>query len=139
MSRRISGIVILVILAGGPQSAYGQGSNATAQVAAASWLELVDGEEYASSWQSAAAFFKNAVTVQQWREAAQAARTPLGWLTSRSVKSTTAAKTLPGAPDGDYVVLQFDTTFERKAAAVETVTVVREADGNWRVVGCFVR
>jgi uncharacterized protein DUF4019 len=55
------------------------------------------------------------------------------------VKSTTSSKTMPGAPDGDYVLLQFNTTFERKAAAVETVTMVREADGVWRVVGYFVR
>ena len=30
---------------------------------------------------------------------------------------------LPGAPDGEYVVIQFETAFQNKARAVETVTL----------------
>ena len=36
---------------------------------------------------------------------------------------------LPGAPDGQYLVLQFNTSFAEKKAAVETVTVGLEKDG----------
>ena len=46
---------------------------------------------------------------------------------------------LPGAPDGEYVVFQFDTQFERKRAAVETVTPMCDPDGSWRVSGYFIR
>jgi hypothetical protein len=46
---------------------------------------------------------------------------------------------LPGAPDGSYVVFQFDTVFEQKAAAVETLTAGREPDGTWHVIGYFIR
>jgi hypothetical protein len=46
---------------------------------------------------------------------------------------------LPGAPDGEYVVFQFDTQFEHKRAAVETVTPMRDPDGSWRVSGYFIR
>jgi hypothetical protein len=69
----------------------------------------------------------------------RAARSPFGALNTRRLKSATPAKTLPGAPDGEYVVMQFDTAFERKAAAVETVTAVHESDHSWRVVGYFIR
>jgi hypothetical protein len=48
-------------------------------------------------------------------------------------------KSLPGAPDGQYVVIKYDTTFANKAAAVETVTPMREADGSWKVSGYFVK
>ena len=48
-------------------------------------------------------------------------------------------RSLPGAPDGDYVLLQNDARFQNKAAAIETVTMSREADGVWRVVGYFIR
>ncbi len=41
--------------------------------------------------------------------------------------------------DGEYVVFQFNTTFAQKAAAVETVTAVREPDGSWHVGGYFIR
>jgi hypothetical protein len=130
---------ILLVAAVSFGSAHAQESNAAAQAAIESWLGLVDGQRYADSWQAAATFFKNAVTEQKWQEMVQTARSPLGPLKSRAVKSLTSAKTLPGAPDGDYVVVQFNTSFERKAAALETVTVVREEDGAWRVVGYFVR
>ena len=49
------------------------------------------------------------------------------------------AESLPGAPDGEYVVILFKTSFEGKAEAVETVTPMRDADGEWRVAGYYIR
>ena len=66
-------------------------------------------------------------------------RAPLGSLESRTLKSATPSTSLPGAPDGDYVVMQFDTSFERKKDGGETVTAVQETDGVWRIVGYFIR
>ena len=42
-------------------------------------------------------------------------------------------------PDGNYIVLQYDTLFENKAAAVETVTLSQDSDGQWRVAGYFIK
>ena len=110
-----------------------------AQKAAESWLKRVDAGQYAESWDAAAPVFKGAVTKEQWKQAAGAARTPLGAFVSRTLKSRQLTHTLPGAPDGFYVVIQYDAVFKNKAAAVETVTAVR-ADGTiWKVVGYFVR
>lgn len=134
-----AGIAVLIVAAGNWTSAVAQDSSTLAQKSADSWLSLVDGGRYAESWQAAAAFFRNAMPADKWGEAAKAARAPFGPVKSRSIKSATSAKTLPGAPDGDYVVFQFDTAFEKKSAAVETVTAVRESDGTWRVVGYFIR
>jgi len=36
-------------------------------------------------------------------------------------------------------VFQFNTSFEQKQAATETVTTILEKDGTWRVGGYFVR
>jgi Protein of unknown function (DUF4019) len=66
-------------------------------------------------------------------------RQPLGKLLSRKVKSRTFAESLPGAPDGKYVVLQFDASFENKKTAVETVTPMQEPDGVFRVSGYFIK
>jgi len=49
------------------------------------------------------------------------------------------ATSLPGAPDGDYVVIQFQTSFANKASAVETITPMRDRDGAYRVSGYFIR
>src|SRR3990172_8443962 len=45
----------------------------------------------------------------------------------------------PGAPDGQYVVIQYETSFERKSSAIETITPIREKDGKWRVAGYYIR
>ncbi len=49
------------------------------------------------------------------------------------------SNTLPGAPDGEYVVIRYRTEFENKMKAVETVTPMLEADGAWRVSGYYIR
>jgi len=63
----------------------------------------------------------------------------LGKLISRKVKSHQYSTSLPGAPAGQYVVIQYDTTFENKAAAVETVTPMLEKDGQWKVSGYYLK
>lgn len=110
-----------------------------AVVAAQKWVALVDGGKYAESWKAAAAYFKNAVKQEQWEQAAQAVRQPLGKLVSRKVKTSTYKTALPGAPDGEYVVITFETAFENKKTAIETVTPMMDKDGTWRVSGYFIK
>ena len=44
-----------------------------------------------------------------------------------------------GALDGAYVVLEFASSFERKAAAIETVTPMKDEDGTWRVCAYYIK
>jgi len=62
-----------------------------------------------------------------------------GAVKSRRVASSQATHSLPGAPDGDYVVIHFATSFEQKADATETVTPMKDPDGHWRVSGYYIR
>ena len=64
---------------------------------------------------------------------------PLGKLISRKFKSATYATSLPGAPDGHYVVIQFNTSFENKKSGIETVTPMMDKDGMWRVSGYYIK
>ena len=68
----------------------------------------------------------------------QPIRQPLGGVSSRTIQSTTKATSLPGAPAGDYEVIQFLTNFANKPGAVETVALSHEESG-WRVSGYFIR
>jgi uncharacterized protein DUF4019 len=129
---------LIVILAPGSIHAQ-ESSTKAAQTATETWLSLIDNQNYAASWDAAASFFRTRVTQEQWQTAAQTARAPFGQLKSRALKSATSTTTLPGAPDGEYVVFQFTTSFEQKAAAVETVTAVRDVDGKWHVGGYFIK
>ena len=107
--------------------------------AAESWLAVVDVGDYAESWKGSAALFQAAVTKEQWQQALAASRKPLGSLVSRKVKTTQYATSLPGAPDGEYVVIQFTTSFANKKSAIETVTPKKDPDGVWRVSGYYIK
>ncbi len=79
------------------------------------------------------------LTKEKWEQALEGVRPPLGKVLSRKVKSKQYATSLPGAPDGEYVVIQFETSFANKSTATETVTPMKDEDGKWRVSGYFVR
>jgi len=110
-----------------------------ALTSAVSWLSLVDQGKYGDSWDAAAGLFKAGTKRDGWEQAVTAARGPLGKLVSRKQKSATLVTSLPGAPDGKYVVIQFDSSFENKKEAAETVTPMQESDGSWRVSGYFIK
>ena len=133
------GSVLLSLLLMVPDVGAMRQDSAAARRAAEAWLALVDGGDYAESWETAAAYFRGQVTESVWADAMRGARDPLGAVRSRSVNNTTAATTLPGAPDGDYRVFQFSTSFAEKEYATETLTTVLEEDGVWRVTGYFIR
>lgn len=133
-------LLVFCALAMTPSPANAQtGVGQSAQQSIESWLALIDSGKYAESWQDASELFKSHVTKGQWQSAIKAACSPLGKLQSRKVKSTTDAKALPGAPDGQYVVIQYDSSFEQKQSAIETVTAMLEKDGRWKVSGYFIK
>jgi len=111
----------------------------TVQRVARDWLALTDSGNGAGSWDAAARQFKNAVPRDRWVESLKQARDPLGKTEQRSVLSTTFATSFPGAPDGNYAIVLFRASFAKKADAAESVTLERESDGAWRVVGYFIR
>ena len=110
-----------------------------AQAAAEQWLALIDAGQFAESWQASAAVFQAAVSQPQWQSSLESVRKPLGSLVSRKLKSAKYTKKLPGAPDGEYVVLQFATSFTNKNEAIETITPMLDKDGKWKVSGYFIK
>jgi hypothetical protein len=140
MSRQIIFLLILSLaLMGSLAEAQNTKKEKAAVVAAEQWLLLVDEGKYEQSWKEAAEYFKNAISQYKWHQSLQAVRNPLGKLISRKVKTQVYKTSLPGAPDGEYVVIQFETSFKNKKAAVETVTPMMDKDGVWRVSGYYIK
>ena len=137
----VGGAVIVALLTIGAidGARADSGTEKTATTAALAWLALIDGGRYAESWKEASGYFRGAVTVEKWEASLRGVRTPLGQVVSRQVRSAKEATTLPGAPDGHYVVMEFATAFARKASAIETVTFVQDDGGRWRAAGYFIR
>ena len=131
------GIGIISII--GCSSSGNSEAEEAALKSAKAWLSLVDSEKYEESWDEAAEFFKNAVPEEQWQQSMQSVRKPFGKNISRKLQSKLYLTSLPGAPDGEYVVIKFDSSFENKRHALETVTPMLDKDGKWRISGYFMK
>ena len=107
--------------------------------AAKSWLALVDAGEYAKSWSAAAELFQKQVSADRWADTVRGVRGELGKLESRKATKADYSRTLPGAPDGEYVIHQYSSAFENKKEAVEHVVLMKEKDGIWKAVGYFIK
>ncbi|MXO85954.1 DUF4019 domain-containing protein [Altererythrobacter aurantiacus] len=121
------------------KSDTGTSTASPADIASArDWLALVDAGNWEESWQEAGAFFRQSVTAAEWAAQVRPVREPIGAVQSRELANQQIAESLPGAPAGTYLVLQFDTDFANKPDSVETVVMADEG-GEWGVVGYFVR
>lgn len=129
---------VLAIVAAASTIGVAAPSQEAAEASAKNWVALVDSQKYDESWVEASSFFRSAVKQQDWVQMVKNVRGGMGSLTTRKPLKTTMTKTLPGAPDGEYAVLQFDTAFKNKAKAVETVTMTLEG-GKWKAAGYLIK
>jgi hypothetical protein len=136
--RHILGISLLALSAALAANAAADTPKASAEAAARTWLAAADTGSGAETWALAAPLFQDRISSEEWQKQLTAARAGLGAVEQRTLTSASHATSLPGAPDGDYEVVKFQTAFEHKASAVETVTTVRQGDGSWRVAGYFI-
>jgi Protein of unknown function (DUF4019) len=109
-----------------------------AQKSAENWLGFIDNRRYAESWTEASAYLRRRVSQKKWVDALSSTRSPIGEVKSRKAIRVTKRRSLPGAPDGEYTVIQFLSSFQNKASAVETLTLMKDG-GQWRPAGYFIR
>lgn len=129
-------LVVMILSCQGETEPY---SSDAASLTATKWLELVDSQNYKKSWETASIAFRNQIGVDDWISTAMNARAPLGKMISRELTNQTYKTSLPGAPDGEYVVMEFTTSFTNKNSAIETITPMLDEDGQWRVAGYYIR
>lgn len=111
----------------------------SAMRAADAWLELVDSGAYGKSWERADAVVRESVPRVKWEVTLDGLRARLGTVNRRKLRAATYARDPPGAPPGEYVVIQYDTAFATRPMSVETVTPVKQEDGSWKVSGYSIR
>lgn len=103
------------------------------------WLKSIDSSSYEISWETSSELFKKSITKENWVQALEGVRKPLGNMISRKLQTKEYKTTLPGAPDGEYVVIVFSTEFENKDNSYETITPMKDKDGKWRVSGYYIK
>jgi uncharacterized protein DUF4019 len=145
-SVRLKGITLLIVLlitlcamVQRTADAADKSTSEQATQAANAWLKLVDDGDYGDSWDQASSLFRDNVPKETWQEKVGAVRQPLGALVWRKVAHTQYTTSLPGVPDGQYVVIRYQTSFANKKSAVETVTPMLDKDSHWRVSGYYIR
>lgn len=137
---RLLAIAALVVFAAGCNVAAAEEVDTSPGMSAANaWLALVDGARYGESWDAASERFRAAMERVKWEATVQSVRAPMGVVVSRKMRTVAFTRALPNAPEGEYVVVQFDTRFQNGPPAEETVTSSRESDGAWRVAGYWIR
>src|SRR5208282_1285411 len=109
-----------------------------AKLAAQAWLSVIEDGRYGDSWKQASGYFQGAAAEQQWVTLLEGIRKPLGKLVSRTAKSAEQRTIIPGAPDGEYVIMNFDTSFVGQKSATETVTFLLEKDEKWKAAGYYI-
>lgn len=139
MKRGFFGVAILCFHVCASMAVAGETEEGFRTALAEAWLSQIDSGNYSRSWQEASEYFRGAVSEKGWVDALAGTRKPLGKLISRRLTKTQNAQSLPGAPDGHYVVMQFDTSFSNKKSAVEMVTFTREKDGRWKPAGYYIK
>jgi hypothetical protein len=135
--RRFVGVLAVLTLAA---PALAQDPRASeAQRAAREWLAYTDAVDAPGSWQRAGQKFRTAVPLDEWTKALKKEREPRGKTEQRTMLSTELRRDIPGYEEGDYALIRFRTAFANSLTSNESLTLQREPDGVWRVVGYFIR
>ncbi|MEM9227012.1 MAG: DUF4019 domain-containing protein [Verrucomicrobiota bacterium] len=139
MQRILIGLALLI---GSLTSAYAlPEQELVARKAADQWLKLVDRGWYAESWEETVTLFREAISQDDWVKAMDQVRKPLGKAEKRTLKALFYTQSLPDAPPGSYVVVQYETQFaDRTEPALETlVPMYEEATQSWRISGYYIK
>lgn len=115
-----------------------QAQERAAQVAAETWLMLLDGGKYAESWQTAASPFQSAIAQDKWTGQLDMVRTAFGKASGRKLRVIKYTTTIERAAPGEYVILQYEAAFENKSA-IETLTTMLDKDHGWKVAGYYIK
>ena len=120
---------LAVVLASGQDA-----STRVSERAALSWLAIVDAGDYEESWHQASELFRQDMArfgkdVSFWAKSLGVSRTPLGKVRSREavhVESKSGARAA-------LVEITFASAFEGADHVTETIVMMLEDDGEWRM------
>lgn len=131
MKKLLAAIWILVFLVSPTIAATSDQAEeiAKAQRSAQAWLQLLDAGRYGESWDAASSFWKADHTRERTEQVLEKLRAPLG--TVRLRKLLTAR--FQTVPDGDCVHIVFASEFTGKPHHLETLDMLREKNGDWKV------
>jgi hypothetical protein len=109
-----------------------------AQREALGFLGYLDHGRYADSYAYTGMLIRATNDRDSFALQIKKARAGTGALQSRNLIDASYATSMPGAPEGQYVLLHYQASFANRPEAVETLTLAF-AKGYWRVSGYYIK
>lgn len=128
-------IVVVAAMSASAPVVHVQAPAPAARVAAEEWAGLLDQGLAAETWQQAAAPFRDLSNPHRWAASVENMRRLLGPQQSRAFRWAEARHELPTGQRGEFVMLYFHSMFTLQVGTtIETIAVLQEPGGRWRVV-----
>jgi Protein of unknown function (DUF4019) len=103
------------------------------------WLGLIDAGKADAAWDAASKQLQSVVKRDKFVVEMRRSRKPLGKVVSRTPTKFARAHELPGAPAGDYVIIEYDAEFANGKHLTEQLVWTAVVGDNWRVAGYYYR
>jgi hypothetical protein len=123
---------------GAPENDPHLAEEQAAQRQALGFLGYLDQGRFAESYAYTGMLIRDQVDQNAFTDKVQKARAGTGALLSRDLIDSAYTDTVPGAPEGQYVVLHYHVSFANRPSAVETVTL-DFARNYWRLAGYYIK
>jgi hypothetical protein len=109
-----------------------------AQRQALGFLGYLDHGRYADSYSYTGLLLRNQLDREAFASKVEQARANAGAIQSRELIDAGYTTSVPGAPQGQYVVLHYHSSFVKRPDTVETLTLVL-SKGYWRIDGWYIK
>ena len=109
-----------------------------AEATAEHFLSSIDQADYEASWIDTSAVLRENVSRNDWVAHLRSTRDSLGPVSHRESVSVEFLDSLEDAPDGEYAILTYASSFADKREAMEVVALSLEATSTWKVVGYYI-
>ena len=107
--------------------------------AARDWLALLDKHDVKQLYATSGNRFREGISQEKWGEVAESGRQQFGAVRSRTLLGAQSPAETPNRPKGEFMTVVFRADFEKRGVGTESLTVERESDGKWRVIGYLMK
>jgi len=128
-------VVLLTLLSANVVAAGPEQDLSAGRAAAQLWVAKLDADQFGECWDLFSSAFKKSNSRWAWNIECRMGRLHLGKARSRKEVSAERTTTSPGGRTGEFVIIKFATTSEKKGPIFEQVAVQKDVDGQWRVCG----
>ena len=110
-----------------------------AVAAARDWLVLLDKHDVKQLYTSSGKRFREGISEDKWGQVAESGRQQFGAVKSRTLVGAESPPETPNRPRGEFMTVVFRADFDKRGVGTESLTLEREDDGKWRVIGYLMK